>query len=79
MVRHDKIKHGNATGLTFPQTNRVVSHPTVGYGGASVPPMPYAESIDTEYESECSDTNYCLLYTSPSPRDQRGSRMPSSA
>ena len=24
------------------------------------------------------DTN-CLLYTSPSPRDQRGSRMPSSA
>ena len=24
-------------------------------------------------------TNFCLLYTSPSPRDQRGSRMPSSA
>ena len=24
-------------------------------------------------------SNYCLLYTSPSPRDQRGSRMPSSA
>ena len=23
--------------------------------------------------------NICLLYTSPSPRDQRGSRMPSSA
>ena len=23
--------------------------------------------------------NPCLLYTSPSPRDQRGSRMPSSA
>ena len=23
--------------------------------------------------------NYCLLYTSPSPRDQRGPRMPSSA
>ena len=23
--------------------------------------------------------NVCLLYTSPSPRDQRGSRMPSSA
>ena len=26
--------------------------------------------------AEC---RYCLLYTSPSPRDQRGSRMPSSA
>ena len=25
------------------------------------------------------DTMACLLYTSPSPRDQRGSRMPSSA
>ena len=24
-------------------------------------------------------SGYCLLYTSPSPRDQRGSRMPSSA
>ena len=24
-------------------------------------------------------TDICLLYTSPSPRDQRGSRMPSSA
>ena len=26
-----------------------------------------------------SPSNTCLLYTSPSPRDQRGSRMPSSA
>ena len=25
------------------------------------------------------DASVCLLYTSPSPRDQRGSRMPSSA
>ena len=24
-------------------------------------------------------SKFCLLYTSPSPRDQRGSRMPSSA
>ena len=28
---------------------------------------------------ELTQTNFCLLYTSPSPRDQRGSRMPSSA
>ena len=28
---------------------------------------------------ELSKNNDCLLYTSPSPRDQRGSRMPSSA
>ena len=30
-----------------------------------------ADLIDVDYD--------CLLYTSPSPRDQRGSRMPSSA
>ena len=28
---------------------------------------------------EAIDRWFCLLYTSPSPRDQRGSRMPSSA
>ena len=32
------------------------------------------EGARTRFESRC-----CLLYTSPSPRDQRGSRMPSSA
>ena len=30
-------------------------------------------------ESDDPLSKYCLLYTSPSPRDQRGSRMPSSA
>ena len=30
-------------------------------------------------ESSGSKSKFCLLYTSPSPRDQRGSRMPSSA
>ena len=29
--------------------------------------------------SAMSQSDCCLLYTSPSPRDQRGSRMPSSA
>ena len=31
------------------------------------------------YQMEDDEGNICLLYTSPSPRDQRGSRMPSSA
>ena len=31
------------------------------------------------YITFAGDINTCLLYTSPSPRDQRGSRMPSSA
>ena len=36
---------------------------------------------DCKYEVFAPDVklNTCLLYTSPSPRDQRGSRMPSSA
>ena len=31
------------------------------------------------YAATMNVTRVCLLYTSPSPRDQRGSRMPSSA
>ena len=33
----------------------------------------------TEYLNKKQKFKICLLYTSPSPRDQRGSRMPSSA
>ena len=39
-------------------------------------------SVNTQYsvgDGGLSQNNFCLLYTSPSPRDQRGSRMPSSA
>ena len=32
-----------------------------------------------ELDPEARISDHCLLYTSPSPRDQRGSRMPSSA
>ena len=35
--------------------------------------------INKVLPAELIDANTCLLYTSPSPRDQRGSRMPSSA
>ena len=31
------------------------------------------------FTKKADEYGYCLLYTSPSPRDQRGSRMPSSA
>ena len=36
-----------------------------------------ADDISSKYVPP--HVNICLLYTSPSPRDQRGSRMPSSA
>ena len=35
--------------------------------------------VTTSADDETSNALVCLLYTSPSPRDQRGSRMPSSA
>ena len=37
------------------------------------------ESASEADVSDDIDDTDCLLYTSPSPRDQRGSRMPSSA
>ena len=35
--------------------------------------------VDSSDTAGSGSSNTCLLYTSPSPRDQRGSRMPSSA
>ena len=46
---------------------------TVGDGGAVGDGAQLAERCRAEVDTAC------LLYTSPSPRDQRGSRMPSSA
>ena len=38
-----------------------------------------ADFLEFEPTSKAKDLNTCLLYTSPSPRDKRQSRMPSSA
>ena len=40
--------------------------------------FPYCLGPRNSWETKVADLT-CLLYTSPSPRDQRGSRMPSSA
>ena len=39
----------------------------------------FNKNIKTKTTWELSDFHGCLLYTSPSPRDKRQSRMPSSA
>ena len=49
-----------------------LSRPPVSTAPAAVTLAQRAPYSGMEY-------GYCLLYTSPSPRDQRGSRMPSSA
>ena len=44
--------------------------------GGKAPPSP---TLTLPYAGSKAMLRICLLYTSPSPRDQRGSRMPSSA
>ena len=39
----------------------------------------YSSPINSTKQGDPVDINDCLLYTSPSPRDKRQSRMPSSA
>ena len=39
----------------------------------------FNQGIADAYDINIANYTPCLLYTSPSPRDQRGSRMPSSA
>ena len=41
--------------------------------------MRFSSQTDSEVIAHLMQYYVCLLYTSPSPRDQRGSRMPSSA
>ena len=60
-----------------------------GGGGEVVPDSTGLYAVCLLYTSDAADDTpcvdlggrrgACLLYTSPSPRDQRGSRMPSSA
>ena len=79
---------GAAHGMTVP----VAAEPTKGYHTMdSMGCMMLLECTDNvkrvtriqDIIDRYPDSDYgsvaCLLYTSPSPRDQRGSRMPSSA
>ena len=74
------------TGFNFSTTNSVGVGTTTGWTGSSqmtkstaigstaFPAATFTVGIDTTASS-----GYCLLYTSPSPRDLSTSRMPSSA
>ena len=68
----------NAAGMTAMQTatdnaKKVINDLTIQYNRAR------QAAITQEITEIVAGASACLLYTSPSPRDQRGSRMPSSA
>ena len=79
-------------GVLDPQ-GKAVQHALAGLGFSGVEDVRQGKFIELELsetdpakaeaqaEEMCKKllANTCLLYTSPSPRDQRGSRMPSSA
>ena len=48
-------------------------------GAMSEPPVAAAMEEGEAEVVDSDDIYYCLLYTSPSPRDRQKSRMPSSA
>ena len=64
--RRGFLKAGSALGLSL----------VVGFNSKGK--LAYA-ATDVQNSSSLNPFVICLLYTSPSPRDQRGSRMPSSA
>ena len=67
---YDRIKRGDTEGMV-PRC--------VLIGGKAAPGYHLAKLIVKLINNVAAKINACLLYTSPSPRDQRGSRMPSSA
>ena len=47
--------------------------------GAEIYDVDLSKKISDEQFSDIAQAFFCLLYTSPSPRDRQKSRMPSSA
>ena len=70
---------------TVPDIDRVLMKASRGRLNLGLQTVVLIETIGArsgqvrEIVTLCMPVGNCLLYTSPSPRDQRGSRMPSSA
>ena len=81
--------HRELIRLNQPMTGVTISDlqaPTAGSGQRILTPAEIEETRRNQLLERSDQTMQaiqgiqdCLLYTSPSPRDQRGSRMPSSA
>ena len=71
---------GNTTvGVPCPTTSIRWLSPTPTLSSPSLTSLKGQLNASCERMHHYPLSTYCLLYTSPSPRDQRGSRMPSSA
>ena len=67
---------GDETGLEVETSEWIDSATTEGIGSNQ---QVLAAALTDDVLNNGLNSEACLLYTSPSPRDQRGSRMPSSA
>ena len=77
---------GDIENSSQPEDNALATDSDVADGSGladdlpvTVPAEPDAADNGTGQAIDTGSSDSCLLYTSPSPRDQRGSRMPSSA
>ena len=68
----DEITHLILQAEDFIDNNSLANSPTKLH-------IEFEDGSDFDFDFSRALFNACLLYTSPSPRDQRGSRMPSSA
>ena len=73
---NDQLSAGDWKHLSYFFGRRSFPHYTANGGSENIGKW-FSEQVDLK--SLFSELWGCLLYTSPSPRDQRGSRMPSSA
>ena len=74
-----KMDHLNSDGYLFSGVYTYQKDRIKLLDNNSIPFPDMAWEIDGEILYDTRSVYTCLLYTSPSPRDQRGSRMPSSA
>ena len=66
-------------GVNVPDKKRIPIALTYIHGIGTTTAFKICEKLNIDVQTRMGQISDCLLYTSPSPRDQRGSRMPSSA
>ena len=72
-------RHLLATGVPFDVADQNIERATLSLQEMATGNLDISDIQIIEDEWTAELLSRCLLYTSPSPRDQRGSRMPSSA